>query len=79
VRRPLGVVDIVYARRGDVSQRALAAQTDGFEHIDPLLGTEESSLVRHRMIRLVSKGATFRIFWFRDLVKPEELAGAVGD
>jgi len=45
VRRPLGVVDIVYARRGDVSQRALAAQTDGFEHIDPLLGTEESSLV----------------------------------
>jgi len=45
VRLPLGVVDIVYARRGDVSQRALAAQTDGFEHIDPLLGTEESSLV----------------------------------
>jgi sugar phosphate isomerase/epimerase len=40
----LGVVDIVYARRGDVPQRALAAQTDGFEHIDPLLGTDPASL-----------------------------------
>ena len=44
MRRPLGVVDIVYARRGDVPQRALAAQADGFEHIDPLLGTDASSL-----------------------------------
>jgi hypothetical protein len=35
LRRPLGVVDIVYARRGDVPERALAAQADGFEHIDP--------------------------------------------
>jgi sugar phosphate isomerase/epimerase len=44
VRRPLGVVDVVYARRGDVPQRALAAQADGFEHIDPLLGTDPESL-----------------------------------
>jgi sugar phosphate isomerase/epimerase len=44
LRWPLGVVDIVYARRGDVPQRALAAQADGFEHIDPLLGTDASSL-----------------------------------
>jgi sugar phosphate isomerase/epimerase len=44
LRRPLGVVDIVYARRGDVPQRALAAQADGFEHIDPLLGTDPASL-----------------------------------
>ncbi|MDQ1508513.1 MAG: Xylose isomerase-like barrel [Actinomycetota bacterium] len=44
MRRPLGVVDIVYAGRGDVPRRALAAQADGFEHIDPLLGTDPSSL-----------------------------------
>ena len=41
---PLGTVDIVYARRGDVPARALAAQVDGFEHIDPLLGTDPASL-----------------------------------
>jgi hypothetical protein len=34
LRWPLGVVDVVYARRGDVAERALAAQADGFEHID---------------------------------------------
>ena len=44
MRLPLGVVDIVYARRGDVPQRALAAKADGFEHIDPLLGTDPASL-----------------------------------
>jgi len=44
VRRPLGVVDIVYARRGDVPRRALAARADGFEHIDPLLGTDPATL-----------------------------------
>ena len=44
MRLPLGVVDIVYARRGEVPQRALAAQADGFEHIDPLLGTDPASL-----------------------------------
>jgi len=44
VRRSLGVVDIVYARRGDVPRRALAAQADGFEHIDPLLGTDPATL-----------------------------------
>jgi sugar phosphate isomerase/epimerase len=44
VRWPLGVVDIVYARRGDVPARADAARTDGFEHIDPLLGSDASAL-----------------------------------
>jgi sugar phosphate isomerase/epimerase len=45
VRWPLGAVDIVYARRGDVSACAAAAQADGFEHIDPLLGTDAATLV----------------------------------
>ena len=41
VRRwPLGVVDVVYARRGDVAERARAARDDGYEHIDVLTGTE---------------------------------------
>jgi sugar phosphate isomerase/epimerase len=44
LRWPIGVVDIVYARRGDVANRALAAQADGYEHIDPLLGTDPASL-----------------------------------
>jgi hypothetical protein len=44
LRWPIGVVDIVYARRGDVAHRALAAQADGYEHIDPLLGTDPASL-----------------------------------
>jgi sugar phosphate isomerase/epimerase len=44
-RWPLGVVDVVYARRGDVEARARAARDDGYAHIDPLLGTDESSLV----------------------------------
>jgi len=43
-RWPLGVVDITYARRGDVVERARAAQTDGFAHIDPLIGTDPSLL-----------------------------------
>ena len=45
MRWPLGVVDIVYARRGDVAARAVAARADGFEHIDPLLGTDADALV----------------------------------
>jgi sugar phosphate isomerase/epimerase len=44
MRWPLGVVDIVYAARGDVVARAKAAQADGFAHIDPLLGTDPASL-----------------------------------
>lgn len=44
MRWPLGVVDIVYARRGDVVERAAAAAGDGFAHIDPLLGTDPASL-----------------------------------
>ena len=42
--RPIGVVDIVYARRGDIVERSRAAAADGFAHIDPLLGTDESTL-----------------------------------
>jgi len=44
MRWPLGVVDIVYARRGDVAARASAAKADGYEHIDPLVGSDATSL-----------------------------------
>ena len=44
MRWPLGVVDIVYARRGDVPARASAARADGYEHIDPLVGSDERAL-----------------------------------
>jgi sugar phosphate isomerase/epimerase len=40
MRWPLGVVDVVYARRGDIAERARAARADGFAHIDPLLDTD---------------------------------------
>ncbi|MGQ0824979.1 MAG: sugar phosphate isomerase/epimerase family protein [Actinomycetota bacterium] len=43
-RWPLGVVDIVYATRGDASARAETAARDGFDHIDPLLGTKADTL-----------------------------------
>ncbi|HUI47514.1 MAG TPA: TIM barrel protein [Acidimicrobiia bacterium] len=42
--RPLGVVDVVYARRGDVIERSRAARADGFAHIDPLVGTDPDAL-----------------------------------
>lgn len=41
---PLGVVDVVYARRGDVAERAAVAAADGYAHIDPLLGTDAVTL-----------------------------------
>jgi len=44
MRWPLGVVDVVYERRGDVAARALAARHDGFAHIDPLVGTDPALL-----------------------------------
>jgi sugar phosphate isomerase/epimerase len=44
MRWPLGVVDIVYAARGDVAARASAASVDGYEHIDPLVGSDATSL-----------------------------------
>jgi len=44
MRWPLGVMDIVYAARGDMVQRARAAQADGYAHIDPPLGTDPASL-----------------------------------
>jgi sugar phosphate isomerase/epimerase len=43
--RPLGVVDVVYWGRGDEPARAIAAQADGFAHIDPLYGTDPATLV----------------------------------
>jgi sugar phosphate isomerase/epimerase len=43
--RPLGVVDVVYAALGPVDERARLARDDGFEHIDPLVGTDPSMLV----------------------------------
>ncbi len=44
MRWPLGVVDVVYARRGGIEARARAARDDGYEHIDPLLGADAASL-----------------------------------
>jgi len=44
-RWPLGVVDVTYARRGDIAERARAARADGFAHIDPLVGTDPDDLV----------------------------------
>ncbi|MDZ4827664.1 MAG: TIM barrel protein [Actinomycetota bacterium] len=44
MRWPLGVVDIVYARRGDVPARSQAAAADGYAHIDPVLGTDAGAL-----------------------------------
>jgi len=41
---PLGVVDVAYARRGDVVARARAARADGFAHIDVLLGSDAAAL-----------------------------------
>ena len=45
MRWPLGVVDVVYAGRGDIAERALAARSDGFAHIDPLVDTDPKLLV----------------------------------
>jgi sugar phosphate isomerase/epimerase len=44
MRWPLGVVDVVYARRGDAVQRAQAAADDRFAHIDTLLAVDASRL-----------------------------------
>ena len=44
MRWPLGVADVVYARRGDAAERALAARADGFAHIDPLLDVDPELL-----------------------------------
>jgi Xylose isomerase-like TIM barrel len=41
---PIGVVDIVYARRGDAVARAQAAAGDGYAHIDPMLGIDPAAL-----------------------------------
>jgi sugar phosphate isomerase/epimerase len=44
-QRALGVVDIVYARRGDITERARAARDDGYAHIDPLIDVDPNALV----------------------------------
>ncbi len=44
MRWPLGVVDVTYARRGDIVERARAARADGFAHIDPLVDTDPTLL-----------------------------------
>ena len=41
---PLGVVEVVYARRDDVVERARAAHDDGYAHIDPRVGVDEAEL-----------------------------------
>jgi len=40
----LGVVDVVYARVSSVEERSRRARDDGFEHIDPLVGTDPDAL-----------------------------------
>jgi len=42
--RLIGVVDITYAKRGDIVARAQAAAADGYAHIDPPLGTDATTL-----------------------------------
>jgi sugar phosphate isomerase/epimerase len=44
LRWPLGVVDVAYARHAEVADRARAAQADGFEHIDCMLGVDPATL-----------------------------------
>lgn len=41
----LGVVDVVYARLATIGERARRARADGFDHIDPLVGTDPATLV----------------------------------
>lgn len=40
----LGVVDVVYAGVASVEDRARLARDDGFEHIDPMVGTDPATL-----------------------------------
>lgn len=42
--RPLGVVDIVYAREPEVAQRSERARADGFDHIDVLVDVDAATL-----------------------------------
>jgi sugar phosphate isomerase/epimerase len=44
MRWPLGVVDVVYWRRGDAIARSRAAQADGYAHIDVLLDVDPAIL-----------------------------------
>src|SRR3954447_18233889 len=41
---PLGVVDVVYVRRGDIVERSRVAAADGYAHIDPMVGTDPATL-----------------------------------
>ena len=40
----LGVVDVVYAQWASIGERAERAKADGFEHIDPRVGTDADAL-----------------------------------
>ena len=40
----LGVVDVVYARVATAGERSRLARDDGFEHIDPMVGTDPDTL-----------------------------------
>jgi sugar phosphate isomerase/epimerase len=40
----LGVVDVVYARVASVEERSRQARADGFEHIDPMIGSDPETL-----------------------------------
>jgi sugar phosphate isomerase/epimerase len=40
----LGVVDVVYARRGDPVAQSIAARDDGYAHIDPLITVDPATL-----------------------------------
>lgn len=42
--RPVGVVDIVYAARGDAVERSRCAAADGFAHIDVLVDADPATL-----------------------------------
>jgi sugar phosphate isomerase/epimerase len=43
-RRPVGVVDVVYARLDDAGARSRAAANDGYEHFDATLTADPSTL-----------------------------------
>lgn len=44
LRWSLGVVDVTYRAYGDIVAAAKAAADDGFEHIDPMVGTDPDAL-----------------------------------
>jgi sugar phosphate isomerase/epimerase len=43
-RWPIGVVDVVYARRDDAVARSRAAEDDGYAHVDPSIDVDPATL-----------------------------------